>query len=165
MGLGDLYKLAPENMRRRDAVKPPPELRVEVSRAGVSLYILAVASLVVWALLSIGCARLAPVPPPNLPPDVAAKFYATYAIKDLDAIRDFANDAASTNPPVISVKTLLAIVDWHERAVTLVHAVPGGWKATVLQALEDLKSLPANDYARIAPLIAATKAYLMELQP
>jgi hypothetical protein len=114
--------------------------------------------------LSFGCA-LHPSAPPNLTPQVTAKFYATYAIKDLDVIRDFANDAARTTPPIISKATLLVIVNWHEATVKVIHAAPDGWKAAAAAGLDELKTLLAPaDYAKFKAAIDAAKAYISEVQ-
>lgn len=96
---------------------------------------------------------------------MTAKFYATYAIKDLDVIRDFANDAARTTPPIISKATLLVIVNWHESTVTIIHAAPDGWKAAAAAGLHELKTLLAPaDYATFKAAIDAAQTYIAEVR-
>lgn len=113
---------------------------------------------------AVGCKALAPTAPPNLTPQVTAKFYATYAIKDLDVIRDFANDANKTTPPIISKATLLTIVDWHESVVNVIHATPDGWKAAVLAGLDEIKTkLSPTDYAHIKPYIDGARVAVTEM--
>lgn len=110
------------------------------------------------------CKALAPQAPPNLTPQVTAQFYATYAIKDLDVIRDFAVDANKTTPPILSKATLLIIVNWHESLVTVIHATPAGWKAAVLAGLDELKGkLSADDYAKIKPYVDSARIVVMEI--
>lgn len=117
------------------------------------------------ALIVASCATLSPKAPSNLTPQVTAKFYATYAIKDLDVIRDLAADANKTTPPIISNATLLVVVNWHEAVVRVVHAAPDGWKAAVLAGLDQLKVLlPANDYAKFKAAIDAARTFTLEVQ-
>ena len=115
---------------------------------------------------SFGCAgsALTPKAPPNLPPVVEAKFYATYAIKDLDVIRDFANDASQTTPPIISKATLLIVVDWHESLVKLIHAAPDGWKRAALVGIGELMGkLSAADQKAFKPYIDGALLTIQEL--
>lgn len=106
---------------------------------------------------------LAPKAPAGVTPQVAAKFYATYAQKDLDVIRDAANDMANTTPPIITGQTLLVIVDWHEALAKVVHEAPSGWQATVLTGLEELrKKLAPSDAAKFKPYIDAAKTFIQE---
>ena len=120
-------------------------------------------TLLVAALLVSSCSALAPKAPPNLTPQVTAKFYATYAMKDLDVVRDFANDASKTTPPLISKATLLLIVNWHETVVRTIHAAPAGWKAATLAALDELpRRLAPSDAATLRPYLEAAKTFAKE---
>lgn len=120
----------------------------------------AVTALVV---LASACSTLAPKPPPNLTPQVQAQFYATYIIKDFDVIRDFADDASKTVPPIISRETLLTIVDWHSSVVKVIHASPGGWRSAAAVGLDQLKvRLAPSDYQKFRPYVAAARAFIQE---
>lgn len=124
---------------------------------------LALALLVTFS--GCGATPLTPKAPPNLTPQVAAKFYATYIIKDLDILRDFADDANKTVPPVVSNATLKVVVDWHERVVNVIHASPDGWRAAVNAGLNELQGLlPPADAAKFQAYIDATRVLVKELQ-
>ncbi len=108
---------------------------------------------------------LLPHAPPNLTPQVEAKFYATSIMQDLDKIRNFAASLARTTPPTISKATALAVVDWHEELVALIHEAPGGWKAIAIKGLNDLPSkLPSADVAKFRAYIDAAKLFIQEAQ-
>jgi hypothetical protein len=115
-------------------------------------------------LSGTSCSTLAPAPPANLTPQVTAAWYATYAIKDLDVIRDFANDASNTTPPVISKPVMLKVVDWHESLVKVIHASPAGWKAAASAGLTELQDtiLSPVDAAKFKAVIDAARTYLQE---
>ena len=119
----------------------------------------------VLALWFVACGTdLAPKAPPNLPPGVTAQFYATYAIKDLDVIRDFAVDANKTTPPLIANATLLKVVDWHESLIKIIHASPAGWKAALFAGLSELQGkLTAEEYARLKPYIDSARVLVQEV--
>lgn len=116
--------------------------------------------------MTLGCGgALTPKAPPNLTPQVTAKFYATYIIKDLDIIRDFADDANKTVPPVVSNATLKVVVTWHEALVTVIHASPDGWRTAVDAGLTQLEGLlPPADAAKFKAYIDATRVLVRELQ-
>ena len=119
---------------------------------------------IVALLASTGCGTvLLPKAPPNLTPEVTAQFYSTSIMQDLDKIRDFAASMARAN--VISKATALAIVDWHEELVALIHASPGGWKAIAAKGLNDLPSrLPPADVAKFKAYIDAARTFIQEVQ-
>lgn len=107
---------------------------------------------------------LQPKAPPNLTPQVTAEFYATYAIKDLDVVRDFANDASKTTPPIVGKATLLVVVNWHESIVNVIHASPGGWKPAVLASLTELEGkLSAAERSTFKPYIDGARVTVQEL--
>src|SRR3954464_12339020 len=84
--------------------------------------------------------------PPNLTPQAVAAFHGTQVIQDLGRIRDAADAAHKTVPPLLDAATTLKIVNWHQSAITVVHAAPAGWKTTVLASLDELdKSLSPHD--------------------
>lgn len=116
--------------------------------------------------LTLACGgALTPKAPSNLTPQVTAKFYATYIIKDIDIIRDFADDASKTTPPVVSAATLKVVVNWHEALVTVVHASPEGWRTSVAAGLDQLEGLlPPADAAKFKAYIDASRLLIKELQ-
>lgn len=117
------------------------------------------------ALLTAGCGVLAPKAPPNLPPAVTAQFYATYAIKDLDAIRDFAADINRVAPEAVSNATLLKIVNWHESLITVIHRLPSGWKAATVAGLNELRHILTDvEYVRFKPYVEAVRTFVSEVQ-
>ncbi len=115
-------------------------------------------------LFILGCGSdLAPKAPAGLTPQVEAKFYATYVIKDLDVIRDVANDMANTVPPIISKATLLDVVNWHQPLVTVIHATPAGWQATALSGLDALEAkLSPTDKVKFHAYIEAARTFAKE---
>ncbi len=103
--------------------------------------------------------------PPNITPQATAEYYATQAVKILDGVRDAAQIANQTAPPLLSDAALLKVVDWHEALVKTLHAAPGGWKATALTGLDQVQNLlPAADWSRIKPAVDAAKLFLQEIQ-
>lgn len=113
----------------------------------------------VLAIALSGCVQA----PPNLTPQITAQFYATQTIKYLDAVRDFADDAHKTTPPVISTATLLVVVNWHESIAKTLHAAPAGWRAAALAGLDELNGkLSAADAVKFKPVIDAARIYIQE---
>jgi hypothetical protein len=119
---------------------------------------------VTCAMLAVACGTvLAPRAPSGLSQADVARFYGTQIIKDLDLIRDFADDGSKTTPPLVSGKTDAIVAKWHKALVTDIHAAPGGWKALTLTGLDQLKTLvPPNDYARFAPYVALARTLVKE---
>lgn len=100
-------------------------------------------------------------PPPSLTPVGQASVTATQVIKALDVVRDTASDLNATQPPILSNKVTLQIVNFHESAVKVILAAPTGWKNTVVAALGQLQSdLSPADYARIAPYVALVQTLI-----
>lgn len=111
-------------------------------------------------LLASGCGKT----PPNLTPAAVAAFHGTQVIQYLDRVRDAANDAHKTVPPLLDAQVTLKIVNWHQSAITVVHATPAGWQATVTASLDELmKGLNAHDQQVVAPYIAAAKLVIHEV--
>jgi hypothetical protein len=112
------------------------------------------------SLPSLGCQHA----PPNLSPQAVAAFHGTQVIHDLDRIRDAADAAHHTTPPLLDAATTLKIVTWHQSAITVVHAAPSGWKATVLSSLDQLNTnLTDKDRQVIAPYVALARGVLQEV--
>lgn len=110
-----------------------------------------------------GCATLSPKAPSNLTPPATTAFYATEVIQGLDLIRDFADGASTTSPPLISTATLLKIVNWHEDLVILIHSSPAGWKVTAETGLGELKQmLSPAEYARVQPYVILAHTLIQE---
>lgn len=102
-------------------------------------------------------------PPPNLTPDALVAFRGTQIIHDLDRIRDVANEAHSTSPPLLNASVTLEIVEWHRTAIRLVHDHGANWQAAVMHGLDDLQAhLSAKDRHVIAPYLQAVRVLLSE---
>lgn len=109
---------------------------------------------------TLGCQHA----PPTLTPAAQLAFQGTRAIKGLDLLRDFAVDANAQIPPVISTDTTRKIVIYHRSAITLIHDVPNGWKATVLTGLaEVVRDAPAGEAQKFAPYVGLLKGLLAEV--
>ncbi len=114
----------------------------------------------VFSLALPSCAKT----PPNLTPQAVVAFHGTQVIHYLDRVRDAANDAHKTTPPLLDAKTTLTIVQWHEATIKVVHEAAAGWQAATLKALDELpKQLSAHDQQVVAPYIAAAKVILQQV--
>lgn len=96
-----------------------------------------------------GCAK----PPPNLTPQATAAFHATRVVKALDLVMDAAIAGEAQTPKVVSTANARAVVEFHQMAVRTIHAVPDGWKPTVLAALRQLPAQLGGDYPKLAPYL------------
>ena len=118
--------------------------------------------LVLVALLASGCAHT----PPNLSPAAQTAWKQHEIQKDLDLIRDLAQDANARVPPLISTNTARAVTLWHKSAIMLVHDAAQGWRLTVLAGLDELRTnLPAAEYQVIAVYVELAKTVLRSVQP
>lgn len=117
--------------------------------------------LIVLALLVIpACAPL----PPNLTPQAVTAFNSQRVQTALDIIRDTARTAAAQVPPVIPQATANRVNDWHEAAITIVHAAGAGWQAAVEASLDALlANLPVADTALLRPYATLAKTILTEV--
>lgn len=114
-------------------------------------------------LLSTPMLAACPKAPPTLTPVGQASVTAAQVIKALDVVRDTAVDLNAVQPPILSNKVTLQIVNFHESAVKVILAAPTGWKNTVVAALGQLQSdLSPADYARIAPYVALVQTLIAE---
>jgi len=103
-------------------------------------------------------------PPPNLSPAATTAFQNTQIQKALDLIRDVAQDANATTPPVLSTNTARQVTLWHQSAITVVHARGAGWQSAVFTSLDELAThLSAADKPRLVPYIALAKTLLAEV--
>lgn len=117
--------------------------------------------LLLLALLLSFAPACASNPSPSLTPVGQAAVTATQVIKALDVVRDTAVDLNAAQPPILSSKVTLQIVNFHESAVKVILAAPTGWKNTVVAALGQLQSdLSPADYARIAPYVALVQTLI-----
>lgn len=97
--------------------------------------------------------------PPNLTPDAQAAFQASRVITVLDVVRDAAISANALAPATFSTGDTRNVVVWHQTAVKVIQAAPGGWKATVRQSLYQLTCLPAAlDVPTIVPCVSPLSA-------
>jgi hypothetical protein len=102
--------------------------------------------------------------PPTASPQAQLAFQGTRVIKALDLLRDFAIDGNAQVPPLISTATTRKVVVYHRSAITLIHDIPSGWKATVLTGLDEVgKDLPATESQKLAPYLVLVKTVLAEV--
>lgn len=126
----------------------------------LSLVLALTALLTSTILTTTGCAP----PPPNLTPQAVTAFNSQRVQTALDIIRDTARTAAAQVPPVIPQTTANRVNDWHEAAITIVHAAGVGWQATVQASLDALlANLPAADAALLRPYVTLAKTILTEV--
>jgi hypothetical protein len=127
-------------------------------------YYVAILTLGVWLGFAIptttaGCAH----PPPNLNPAATAAWHQHELQKDLDIVRDVAQDASAQG--VVSVAAARKVTQWHRSAIVLVHEAPNGWRTTLLTSLDQLQAdLPAADYAKVARYVALARVVIQEVQ-
>ncbi len=120
-----------------------------------------VAAMVI-ALYQVACAA----PPPNLTPAAVVAFRQTEIVKDLDRVRDVANDAHHTAPPLLTAEVTKEIVTWHQTAIRLVHDRSANWQSAVLQGLNELqRHLSEHDRQLLAPYLVAVRTLLAEVHP
>ncbi len=106
---------------------------------------------------STGCAKT----PPNLTPAGKAAFQKTQVLKSLDLLRDIAIDAEAAG--VLKTDATRQVVEYHRSAIQIMHASDTGWRAAVVQGLDELQGkLPAEAMQKIAPYIALLRAVLAE---
>ncbi len=114
------------------------------------------------ALAVAGCQHA----PLTLSPAATIQFNDTRVQKALDLIRDTAIDANAQTPPLLSVNATRIVVTFHKSASQTIHASQNGWKAAVLQQLDDLQKnagLLTADVQRLAPYIALAKTLIQSL--
>lgn len=112
-------------------------------------------------LLALLCSPACAHTPPNLTPQAVVAFRGTQVIGYLDKVRDAADAAHHTTPPLLSAKTTLQIVNWHQAAITVVHDAKDGWQAAVLSGLAGLKAqLTADEQQTVGPYIDAARIIL-----
>lgn len=136
---------------------------------------LCVRSLVLVALLSLGCHQQ----PPALSPDAVVAFQATRVVKVLDVVRDAAIAANELTPPAITTADTRAVVLWHKTAIQVIQATPGGWKPTVKASLYALTchpmaapaspgvctpQLPVSAVQRLYPYVGLALVVIAEVQ-
>lgn len=115
--------------------------------------------------IALGVAPACTHAPPNLTPLATRAFYATQVIHDLDRVRDAANDAHKTVPPLIDAKDTLAIVQWHESAITVAHDAKDGWKTALDASIPALqKNLSPATWQVIAPYVTLVQNIIKEIQ-
>ena len=119
-------------------------------------------SLVLIALLASYCAHT----PPSLSPPAQTAWQQHEIQKNLDMIRDIAQDANAQHPPVLSTAATRQITLWHTTAISLVHDAPAGWRLTVLEGLDAFRTnLAPNEYRIIAPYVGLAQLVLKNIQP
>jgi hypothetical protein len=101
--------------------------------------------------------------PPTLSPVAQQQFNNTRVVKALDLIRDTAIDANAQVPPLMSTNATRIVVTFHRSALVTINASTSGWKATVLQSLDELvkdKALLPTEVQRITPYVALAKTLI-----
>ncbi len=101
--------------------------------------------------------------PLNLSPQATAAWHGTRAIHALDTLRDIAIDGNMTVPPIFTTATTREVVEYHKSAITVIHAAPSGWQATVQSGLDELvKALPPAARQQFGPYVVLLKTVLKE---
>lgn len=114
--------------------------------------------------ITLGCAESCAKAPPNLTPEATAAFNGLQAVRALDLLRDTAIAANAQVPPLIDEATTRKIVLYHQSAVKIVQASPGGWKPAVQTGLDELlKDLSPSSKQTLAPYVALLKSILNEV--
>ena len=132
-----------------------------------------IALLVALAFLALGCHDT----PPDLTPEAQIAFQATRVVKVLDVVRDAAIAANELTPPIIKTADTRTVVLWHQTAVKVIQATPGGWKPTVVAsiyvltchpgagtALPCTPQLPPEAVARIYPYVGLALVVIAEVR-
>lgn len=136
-------------------------LRGKLARRRVALVVMLAAVVLSGSGFS-GCAP----PPPNLSPAANQAFYKTRAQKALDVIRDTAQDANATTPPIVSTATARKITIWHESAIKIMHDSGAGWQPAVQTGLDELlKDVTPAEKQLLTPYVALAKTILQEVAP
>ena len=127
---------------------------------------LLVSAVIAFTLVSSACASLSVNRPPlNLSPQAREAWYATRVIQALDLLRDTAIDANAQTPPLIATATTRKIVVYHRSAITFIHEIPGGWKASVVAGIIEVENnLSLKEYQLLSPYTRLVKAALAEVQ-
>lgn len=119
-----------------------------------------VAMMLIIMMLSMGAISCASAPP-NLTPAAQTAWNAHEAQKDLDLVRDIAQDASDAMPPVLSVDAARQVTLWHTTAIRLIHDQPAGWRVEILTGLDALRTnLVPADYAVIAKYVTLARGVL-----
>lgn len=119
----------------------------------------------VYLGLILVCGYVACVPPPpSLSPAGVSAYQRLRVQRGLDLIRDTVDDGARATPPVFSRETDVKVARWHRAVITTIHASAGGWKPTVIMALDQLAaSLPSPERVQLEVYVTAAKAILAEV--
>jgi len=92
--------------------------------------------------------------PPNLSPAGSLAWKQHEIQKNLDLIRDIAQDGSNVTPTVVSVDDARKITEWHRSAIIVIHDAAAGWLATLTSGLQQLKAnLSAAAQQKFGPYI------------
>jgi hypothetical protein len=104
-------------------------------------------------------------PPVGLNAQATHDWYRTEVEKGLNHVRDAANDAHDTTPPLIDAATNLQIVQWHELVITIIHDQKAGWRTALDTALGGLQArLSPDTWALIGPYVKFVQNLLKQVQ-
>lgn len=102
--------------------------------------------------------------PPTLGPQGKIDFQTLQLGKDMDLIRDFAQEASKTTPPVLSREVAVKVTLWHKAAVTALAARTPDWKQTVSESLDALiQPLAQKDKDLLLPYVTLIRSVLAAL--
>lgn len=103
--------------------------------------------------------------PPNLSPQGVIDFQTVQLGKDLDLIRDVAQEASKVTPtPLLSREIAVKVTLWHKAAVTALAARTPNWKQTISTGLEELiKPLSQKDKDILLPYVTLIRSVLAAL--
>lgn len=111
------------------------------------------------ALFTVACASV-----PVRSTAAQQAYDATRVIQVLDLLRDAAIAANSSTPSLLSTTTTRNVVLFHETAITVIHAVPSGWKSAVVAGLDVLvKSFNSAEQKLLQPYVSIIQTVLQEI--
>ena len=102
--------------------------------------------------------------PATLGPQGISDFNTIQIGHDLDLIRDVAQEASRTTPPVLSHDVAVKVTIWHKAAVQTLATRSTGWKATIQTGLDQLMTtLTQKDKDLLAPYVLLVKTVLASI--
>jgi hypothetical protein len=107
-----------------------------------------------------GCAKA----PPTLGPSGITAFQNHQIADALDLVRNVAQDASKTSPPLLSRDIALQVTNWHTAALKTLDARGPNWKNEIQVGLDEvLKNLPAKNQDLLRPYVSLVKTVLAAL--
>jgi hypothetical protein len=110
--------------------------------------------------LQQGCEKA----PLTLSPAGVTAFQNHQIAQTLDLVRDIAQDASKTSPPLLSRDIALQVTNWHTAALKTLDARGPNWKNEIQVGLDEVvKNLPAKNQDLLRPYVSLVKTVLAAL--